>query len=337
MGPNMRRVCGEYLNSQRISIMTDKEELLKRTPEQLVELILALRSDHEALRGEIRACEVKLVSEQMKCKDLQATMQAGAIQLIKFKKLQEQMVGVEKTNEELSNKVNDLEEANGTMIASIPLQQEEINQLKIRNNKLVKENASKDEALGSLREVYKAATDECAKNKEQIHDAMQGTIDECKERIDELNREEAKKDDLIADFTIKLGHLKNQILGLKQLEAEQKNTIMKARQRHEHDQRGMKTIKDAYTDELNKSKAEVDELRKRLQSTQTNLERAMNVVARPRSPTGKVREGEKVPTDGKSFLTIGNKKSDGGGRKSPLGGGPSLNPAQLARKIKYRF
>lgn len=330
----MRRVCGEYLNSQRISIMATRDELLERTPEELVELILALRSDIKDTKGVARACEVKLLAEQRKCKELEDTMKSGAMKLIKYKKLEEQMAGVEKTNEELSNKVDKIEELKGTMEASIGIQQKEIEQLKIRNKELIKENAAKEQAVGSLRELYETATEECANNKEQIHKSMQETIDTCKSRIAELNKDEIKKDEIIAKFTNKLSYLNKQLLGLRQLEAEQKTAIMNAHQRHESDEGKLKAIKDTYTEELNKSRGEVEELRKRLKSTQGNLDRALNQLMRPRSPVGKVKEGEKGSSD-TPFLAIGNKKSDG--RKSPLGGGPSLNPTELARKIKYRF
>lgn len=314
--------------------MTDREQLLERPPEELVELIFALRSDNKAMKGDVRAAEVKLLAEQRKCAELESTLSAGASKLVKYKRLEEEMKSVEKTNEELSNKVNELEELKGTMEAAIPLQQQEIDQLKIRNKELIKENASKEQALGSLREVYSAEQEECTKNKEDIHNNMQKTIDSCKERIEELGKEEAKKDDIISSFTTKLSDLKTQVLALRQLEAEQKNAIMNARQRHEHDQTSLKVMKDAYTKELNMSKGEVKELKDRLKSTQSSLDKAMNTLARPRSPVGKVKEGEKSTSD-TPFLAIGNKKS--GGRKSPLGGGASLNPKALARKIKYRF
>jgi chromosome segregation ATPase len=315
--------------------MTDKSELLEKTPQELIEIIFAQRSDTKDLKGQLRAQEVLLVAERLKVEEMDATMRSGAMKLIKYKKLQDEMQGIEKENSELQKKIDELEEVNGTMIASIPLQEQEIEQLKIRNKDLVRKNASKEEALASLRDTYEKETDECAKNKEKIHSSMQETIDDCKARIKELNNEEARDKTIIADFTNKLGNLKKQVLGLRQIEAEQKTAIMNANQRHMHDQESMRTIKDTLNDELNKSKGEVKELRERLKSTQDNLERAIRVVyERPKSPVAKIKEQEKAPADEKRFLAIGNKTA---GRKSPLGGGPSLNPKELARKIKYRF
>ncbi len=316
--------------------MSDRSDLLEKTPEELVEIIFALRSDTNDMKGKLRAQEVLLVAERLKVDEMEATMRSGAMKLIKYKKLEEQMKGIEKENSELQKKNDKLEELKGTLESAIPLQEEEIAQLKVRNTDLVRKNASKEEALASLRDTYEKDADECAKNKEKIHSSMQETIDQCKERINELNKEEARDKTIIQDFTNKLSNLKKQLLGLRQLEAQQKTAIMDAHQRHTHDQESMRTLRDTYSDELNKSKGEVAELRERLKSTQDNLEKAMRVYAnRPKSPVAKFKEQEKAPEDEKRFLAIGSKTS--GGRKSPLGGGASLNPRELARKIKYRF
>ena len=337
----MRRVCGEYLNSQQISIMADRKELLERTPEDLVDLILALRSDNEAVRGEVTAAEVKLLNVTKKCNEMKATLAAGASQLHKYQDLEETMMDLEKQNNTLSKKVEELEELNGTMEASIPLQQEEIDQLNKRKKDLITKNASLEEALSSTRDTFKAEMDGCKEEKEKIRDTMQETVTSLRERIHGLNKEESNKETIITDISNKCERLNNQLLALRQVETEQRRSLSNASEQHQRDQKSMKMIRDSLSEELRQSKAECKALRERLESTQER----MNAMAKSlvsgrdkcKSPLAKTLEQErkaKAGDDEKRFLTIGSKTT---GRKSPLGTGASLDPKELARKIKYRF
>lgn len=342
MSPNMRRVCGEYLNSQRISIMSDREELLEKTPEDLVDIILAIRSDNEALRGQVTGAEVKLLAVTNKCNEMKRTLAAGATQLHKYQDLEKKMEDLEHQNNTLSKKVEELEELNGTMEASIPLQQDEIEQLKIRNKDLIAKKASLEEALSSSRDTFKAEMDGCKEEKETIRNTMQETVTSLRERIDALNKEELDKETIITDISNKCERLNNQLLALRQVETEQRRSLSNANERHRQDQKSMKLIRDSLSEELRLSKGECKALRERLESTQDRMNQMAKSLTtgktsgkdRPKSPVGRVSEGEKGSTDG-TFLAIGNKKVEG--RNSPLGGGASLDPQKLARKIKYRF
>ena len=318
--------------------MSRKDDLVREnTAEDLADLVLALESDAKALKGEVTEAKIKLLESQKQCAEMKRTLSAGASQLHKYKDLEKTVEDLEKQNSTLSKKVVELEDLNGTMEASIPLQQDEIKQLNIRNKDLIVKNAGLQEALSSTRETFKAESEECAKNKEEIRTKMQESVTSLRERIDALNKEELDKETIITDMSNKCTRLEGQILALKQVETEQRRSIMNANERHQQDQKQLKLFRDTMAEELRLSKAECKALRERLESTQGRLNDMAKTLGkdRPKSPVGRVSEKEKGSTDGKSFLVIGNRKGDG--RKSPLGGGASLDPQALARKIKYRF
>ena len=314
--------------------MATESELLELTKEKLADIILKLRSDDDTLRAMNDASKTQILALKTKLNEMTVELKTGAQRITRFKELQESKDEVERQNQQLAKKVSELEILNENIKETVPIMKEELDNTKKRLQDELREVAIKGQALLEVRAAKKQEMEECSNNKEKIRSRMESSIDNLNKRIVEYKEKETKKKLIIDKFEVVISGLRNDIMGLKQMEIDQRKQIMANNQLHDDESKKQRLVEKTLRDQCDQVKAENVLLKERLESTQSALDNFTKLAKpsdkpRPRSPVGQTKAQEEEGKKPCTFAKIGGKCSSG--RKSPL------NPDRLARKLKYRF
>ena len=313
---------------------SDREGLLEKKKEDLVDYVLALRSDDTDLNKKLDRANNYIDMYKEKIKELQAEINSGAQQRVKYKALTKVNEDLQQENGKLAEKIVELEALNETMGDELPNLHNKLERTEKSLEDQIKNGANTQQALDEVRAQRRAELDECGKNKKTIRDAMNNTIEELRERVEGLKKDDMQKEEVISKLSGNIQRLENTNLALKQLEMDQSKAIMAQRTADDLHAQQNRQIQKTLQDQLDMEKATTKLLRERVESTEQSLEKFTKMAKpsdkpRPKSPVGQTKAQEEEGKKPCTFAKIGGKCPSG--RKSPL------NPNQLARKIKYRF